>query len=121
MPTKALIASDRSHIPHARLVVAFVCGLSFPLATCINPTIAFAAELPGPALDPELRATLASVVLLSDAAMAKQKGTSLPASSVGQEAARPPTILLWDELRTGPLIAPQIGGTGAGVSGSSGR
>jgi hypothetical protein len=56
---------------------------------------------------------LASSNVLSEAAMARQSGTGLrPPAIITREPSAAPRVLLWDELRIGPLMAPVTGGMG---------
>jgi hypothetical protein len=50
--------------------------------------------------------TLADIVVLSDAAMARETGTSLRPPTIGHESTGHPTVLLWDELKTAPQVTP---------------
>lgn len=72
----------------------------------------------GPPRAAELPALLASSNVLSEAAMARQTGSGLrPPAIIGNEPSAAPRVLLWDELRIGPLLAPPSNGvvTGGGI------
>ena len=108
----------RAAAVRARLI-GLLCASALTFEIGLGSVACRAAELPEPALAPGIRATLASVVLLSDAAMAKQKGAGMPAPSIANDSIRLPRIMLWDELKTGPQIAPSISGTA--TNGAAGK
>ena len=71
----------------------------------------------GPTRVPDLPALLTSANVLSEAAMARQIGTGLRPPSLLTEPSASPRVLLWDELKTVPLMAPSNSGmttTGGG-------
>ncbi|HEY3909914.1 MAG TPA: hypothetical protein VGM07_08495 [Stellaceae bacterium] len=59
-----------------------------------------ASELPGPAKP--AKEILASVTILSDAAMANEKGTGLQLPTILNDPTGRQRVLLWDELRAPP-------------------
>jgi hypothetical protein len=68
----------------------------------------------------ELPALLASSNVLPEAAMARQTGTGLrPPAIIANEPTSSPRVLLWDELRLGPLMAPA--NSGLVTSGTPGK
>jgi hypothetical protein len=81
-----------------------------------------AAELSGSMHEPELSKLLAacSENVLSESAMAGQTGTGLrPPSIVANEANSGPKVMLWDEVKTSPILNPAQDGvvTGSTVGG----
>jgi hypothetical protein len=80
------------------------------------------AELPGSMHEPELSKLLAacSENILSESVMAGQKGAGLrPPSIVANEANGGPKVMLWDEVKTSPILNPAQDGVVTG--GSPGR
>lgn len=76
-----------------------------------------AAGLAGPTTRvTDLPALLASANPLSEAAMARQIGTGLRPPSLLSEPSAAPRVLLWDELKIGPLMAPPNNGMTTGGS-----
>jgi hypothetical protein len=61
-----------------------------------------AAEPLGPARPAGLPELLASVTILSDAAMAKEQGTGLQIPAILNDPSGRQRVLLWDELRASP-------------------
>jgi hypothetical protein len=90
--------------------------LILALEVCVLSAGCLAAGPPGPAPVPELRALLAtSTNVLSETAMAGQKGSGLrPPAVITNEASGPPRVLLWDEMRLGPLLSPPPDGVVTG-------
>jgi hypothetical protein len=71
-----------------------------------------AGDLATPNRASELPALLASSNVLSEAAMARQTGSGLrPPAIINNEPNAAPRVLLWDEFKIGPLIAPANSGT----------
>lgn len=78
---------------------------------------ALAAGSAGPTRSLEVGASLASSDVLSDTAMAQQTGTGLrPPAIVPNEQSGAPRVLLWDELRIAPMMAPVTSGMTTGGS-----
>ena len=69
-----------------------------------------AAGMSGPTRAPDVPALLTSANALSEAAMARQIGTGLRPPSLLSEPSAAPRVLLWDELKIGPLMAPPNSG-----------
>jgi hypothetical protein len=64
---------------------------------------------------PQLRTFLASSNALSEEAMARQTGTGLqPSAIVTNDQGAGPRVLLWDELKIGPLMMPATSGVTTG-------
>jgi hypothetical protein len=84
------------------------------------PAAGQAAGPPGPTPVSGLRALLATDAnVLSEEAMAQQKGSGLQAPAViGNDPGSPAKVLLWDEMRIAPLPNPPNDGvvTGGAVS-----
>jgi hypothetical protein len=74
------------------------------------------AELSGSMHEPELSKLLAaSENILSESDMAGQKGTGLrPPSIVANEANGGPKVMLWDEVKTSPILNPAPDGVVTG-------
>jgi hypothetical protein len=64
----------------------------------------------GPSRVADLPALLTSANVLSEAAMARQIGTGLRPPSLLSEPSAAPRVLLWDELKIVPLMAPPNNG-----------
>jgi hypothetical protein len=93
-------------------------AVTLALGVCVLSAGCSAAGPSGPTRVSELPALLASSNALSEAAMARQTGTGLrPPAIITNEPSGSPKVLLWDELRIGPLIAPATNGivTGGGT------
>ncbi len=70
-----------------------------------------AAELLPPARQGAVSGVLASVTVLSEAAMAKEAATgSAPAQIMGDQTGRE-RVILWDEMRSPPELPPGTNGT----------
>ena len=90
------------------------------LAVCALSAECRAAGPAGPSLEPELRTLLASANVLSETAMARQKGSGLRSPSIiTNEQGGSPRVLLWDELRILPLLTPM--GDGVVTGGGGGK
>lgn len=87
-----------------RLLLGWV--LTLALAVGGLSTGCRAAELLGPARPAGLPELLASVTILSDAAMAKEQGTGLQIPAILDDPTGRQRVLLWDELRAPPQLAP---------------
>lgn len=81
-------------------VLAVVLGLAL-----LSPECGAAEYLPT-ASAKNLPAVLASVTVLSDAAMANETAAGLRSSPVIEGAVGHARVLLWDELKAPPLLAP---------------
>jgi hypothetical protein len=89
------------------LLVALAVAIGFGVIA----TGCGAAELLGTARRANLPALLASVTGLSDAAMANEKGTGLRSPVILDDATGRARVLLWDELRISPQLAPATDST----------
>lgn len=101
---------------HVRYAVG---GLILALGACVLSAECLAAGPSGPTAVPELRTLLATNSnVLSETAMARQKGSGLlrPPTIIPNESSGVPRVLLWDELRIAPLIAPAPDGIVTGGS-----
>jgi hypothetical protein len=86
-------------------------ALTLALWVCVFSAGCRAAGPSSPTHSPDLPALLASSKAISEATMAKQTGAGLrPPSIIANEPIGSPRVLLWDELRIGPLLAPVTGG-----------
>ncbi len=65
-----------------------------------------AAELPGPGRPAGLFQLLASVTILSDASMAKEQATGLQNPIILNDPTGRQRVMLWDELKASPQLAP---------------
>jgi hypothetical protein len=81
-------------------------ALILAIAVSLWSTGGGAAELLGPARPAGLPELLASVTILSDAAMANEKGTGLHAPTILDDPTGHQKVMLWDELKTVPQLAP---------------
>jgi hypothetical protein len=104
----------------ARPLGSVLAAVTLALGVDVLPFDCRAAEPPGRGLGSELRALLASGSDLSEAAMSRQTGTGLRLPEVVNQAAGPPRVMLWDELKPSPQLVPAttgivtIGPTGTG-------
>jgi hypothetical protein len=90
-------------------------GLALVLGACLLSTGTSAAGPSNRTHVPQLRTFLASSNALSEAAMARQTGTGLqPSTIITNDQGGGPRIQLWDELKTGPLMAPATSGMTTG-------
>jgi len=81
-------------------------ALALALAVSVLSTGCGAAELLGPARPTALPEVLASVTILSDAAMANEKGAGMQPATILNDPTGHQKVLLWDELRASPQLAP---------------
>lgn len=86
----------------ARRLPAIGWVLSLALALSGLSTVGHAAETLGPAHAAAVPEMLASVTILSDAAMAKEKGAGLQLPSILNDPTGRQRVLLWDELKAPP-------------------
>jgi hypothetical protein len=95
-------------------------ALALALGVCV-PAASQAAGPPNPTPVSGLRALLATdAKVLSEDAMAQQKGSGLQAPAViGNDPSSPAKVLLWDEMRIAPLLNPP--NDGVVIGGAGGR
>ncbi len=77
-------------------------ALSLALAVAGLSTGCRAGEAPGPKQPAGVPEMLASVTILSDAAMANEKGAGLQLPAILNDPTGRQRVLLWDELRAPP-------------------
>jgi hypothetical protein len=99
-------AEQRTAKRRKRPMAGSLGALTLAIAVGVLSTGCGAAELLGPARPTGLPPLLASVTILSDAAMANEKGTGLQAPAILNDPAGHARVLLWDELRAPPQLAP---------------
>lgn len=94
-------------------------ALTLSICVGVLSTGCGAAELLRPASAADLPALLASVTVLSDAAMANEKGAGLQSPAILNDATGHARVTLWDELKasppqptTAPNVTVTIGGIG---------
>ncbi len=99
----------------ARFVAAMAVGIAGLSGPC------GAAELLPPARPGAVTEMLASVTVLSEAAMAKEAATGVaPAQIIGEQTGRG-KVMLWDELRAPPELPPGTNGTVTLTIGGGGK
>lgn len=103
--------------PIARVLGALVAAL----VLAVLSTGCGAAEYLPAASAKNLPAVLASVTVLSDAAMANETAAGLRSSAVIEGAVGHARVLLWDELKAPPLLAPANNATLTVSPGSPGK
>ena len=98
-----------------KFINSAVSRLTLVLGACLLSTGANAAGPSNRTHMPQLRAFLASSNALSEEAMARQTGTGLqPPAIITNDQGAGPRVQLWDELKTGPLMAPAMSGVTTG-------
>jgi hypothetical protein len=107
--------SDERRLGVRRRLVGCAFGLlTLALGVCVRSPECGAAGASEPSPVPP-RALLASTNALSESAMSQQTGTGLrPPAVISNDASGSPRVLLWDELRLGPLLTPPPDGTVTG-------
>jgi hypothetical protein len=102
---KNKIGRFRIRRPGALLALAVVAGLGN------LPGVCRAAEQLGPARPGGLPEVLASVTILSEAAMARESAAGVQPAPVISDQGGHARVMLWDELRTPPELPPGSNGT----------
>lgn len=97
---------------------ALLAALVFALAGAILPAAGRAADPIGPARPGELPQLLASVTILSEAAMARETGAGIQPTPLINNPSGHSRVLLWDEMRAPPDLPP--GATSGTVTLSTG-
>jgi hypothetical protein len=115
-----LMNEDQHTDPRVGRNITACIALALALAVCALPRASQAAGPPGPTAAPGIGALLATDAdVLSESAMARQKGSGLRAPPIiGNEPGGTPKVLLWDEMRIAPLLNPPNDGV---VTGGTGR
>ncbi len=90
----------------ARALGRLAAVLGLALGSAVVSTGCSAAEYLPTASAKNLTAMLASVTVLSNAAMANETAAGLRSSAVIQGATGHTRVTLWDELKAPPLLAP---------------
>lgn len=109
------------HVRVSRMKSTFV-ALALAFGVLLLSAECRSAELSGSMHEPELGKLLAAASenVLSESDMAGQKGAGLrPPSIVANEANGGPKVMLWDEVKTSPILNPAQDGvvTGSTVGG----
>ena len=114
-----MIKSGQSKVWFARRLrrTLAMAGVVIAGLACISGG-SWAAGISGPLPAADVPTTLADVVVLSDAAMARQTGTNLGPPAIVHDLVGRPTVLLWDELRATPQLPTGPGSTVTITTGS---
>jgi hypothetical protein len=86
--------------------MALLGALALAVGVGVLSTGCGAAEILGPARPNGVPEVLASVTVLSDAAMANEKGAGLQSAAILNDTVGHGKVLLWDELKAPPQLAP---------------
>lgn len=122
-PVGDLMTKDRFYSGRfrCRALAGVLAALAMALGLGSGAAGCAAAELLAPARPPNLPAVLASVTVLSDAAMANETGAGLRSSAVIDDATGHAKVMLWDELRGPPQIVPTNNATLTVTGGGPGK
>jgi hypothetical protein len=105
----------------SRMMGSVVAALAVAIGVYSLSPECFATELSGSMQQHELATLLAaySENIVSESTMAGQSGTGLqPPSVVPSETTGAPKVMLWDEIKTSPILSPaQDGVVTGGVGG----
>lgn len=100
---------------------ALLWALALVFGIAGSPDLCWAGEPLGPARPGGLPEVLASVTVLSEAAMARESAQGVQSSPVVGDQGGHSRVLLWDELRGPPQILPENSGTVTLSTGGSGK
>ncbi len=100
---------------------ALLAALALCLGIAVSPGFCRAAEPLAPARPGGLPEVLASVTILSEAAMARESAAGLQAAPVVGNQSGQARVLLWDELKAPPELPPGTNGTVTLSTGGAGK